>query len=726
MRGPGAEGRTEVPAESQESPAVVPVGVVREPEPQQSDITEAAAAPGPSGTAGSGQQTEQTAGDGRSGLRFLAEAAIAPSTLKAYRLAWKRWESYLTSSGKKLSGNGLDIEEFMFGCYQDGLSKASMSSTIAGISSMARVQGLTDPTKSFLVKKALKGWARLHPVPRDHRRPIDALLLARLFLIPGPNKDCIQNNNLWELEDILDLLTNVLIACLTLLHIYVYVNIKRKEFIQCEKKNVSTSCDIQVPQTQLSSAATQTDEGRPTLLQQHGEESEQVATQHVSQQVGLEETGRAGAVRQETQGAVVPQTQLSSAATQTDEGRPTLLQQHGEESEQVATQHVSQQVGLEEAGGAGAVQETQGAVVPQTQLSSAATQTDEGRPTLLQQHGEESEQVATQHLSQQVGLEEAGRAGADRQETQEAVEFSFDHGHNFNNSYSVPSISPHQLAIRNIPKLKIHFAKKTLEKVMMSIPRTVQMSMEMNEKSQTPPQIITSLQRCIKTKNGNGLIEFKGVNDFLNIRVIQNLESHIKQKHFHLFPEAPDSPSIALCPVEDTTMNPAEGDLSFMSSDTRKMLDFHPQALNISRTQESEINGFPTSPKTSQFPKHPKSQNSFHGIWHIYTNPLYENVLLSDIQPKDKTFTTFMDTEVVYSLSNGKITTRLCTNRDTRRKQSRGVLLNIFALFKKFQQTNMNPGHGQKAAPRTCDEVKCSLRKFMEHIEKTVHLPLLW
>ncbi|XP_075053830.1 integrase/recombinase xerD homolog [Mixophyes fleayi] len=114
---------------------------------------------------------------------FLAEAALAPSTLKAYRLAWKRWENYLFASVSRLKGDGSDMEYFMLRCYQEGLSKASMSSMIAGISFMAKVRGLADPTKSFLVKKALKGWSRLHPVPRDHRRPIDKVLLSRLIRV---------------------------------------------------------------------------------------------------------------------------------------------------------------------------------------------------------------------------------------------------------------------------------------------------------------------------------------------------------------------------------------------------------------------------------------------------------------------------------------------------------------------------------------------------------------
>ncbi|XP_075049522.1 carbohydrate sulfotransferase 9-like isoform X2 [Mixophyes fleayi] len=96
--------QTEVAAENQAASAGIPLGVLSDPESQQGAM-ETSSVPGPSGAAGSGQQSAAGAGNGRSGLRFLAEASLAPSTWKAYRAAWKRWEVFLLSGPDGSSGD---------------------------------------------------------------------------------------------------------------------------------------------------------------------------------------------------------------------------------------------------------------------------------------------------------------------------------------------------------------------------------------------------------------------------------------------------------------------------------------------------------------------------------------------------------------------------------------------------------------------------------------------
>lgn len=75
---------------------------------------------------------------------------------------------------------------FVWGHYQAGWSKSDMSAALAGISFYSRLAGGYDPTKLFILSKALHGWARLRPVPVDSRRPIDRQLLGDLLsILPG-------------------------------------------------------------------------------------------------------------------------------------------------------------------------------------------------------------------------------------------------------------------------------------------------------------------------------------------------------------------------------------------------------------------------------------------------------------------------------------------------------------------------------------------------------------
>ncbi|XP_075034603.1 uncharacterized protein LOC142096118 [Mixophyes fleayi] len=181
--------QTEVASENQASSAGIPLGVLSVPESQQVAM-ETSVVPGPSGAAESGRQSAAGAGDGRSGLRFLAEASLAPSTWKAYRAAWKRWEVFLLSGPDRSSGDSNGMIDFMWGCYQEGLSRTSMTAMLAGISFMAKLQSVPDLTKSFLISKALKGWSRLHPTPKDRRKPIDPILLSRMiFTLPDITSD---------------------------------------------------------------------------------------------------------------------------------------------------------------------------------------------------------------------------------------------------------------------------------------------------------------------------------------------------------------------------------------------------------------------------------------------------------------------------------------------------------------------------------------------------------
>lgn len=124
--------------------------------------------------------------DGRAGIEGLALRSLAPSTGRAYHAAWRDWSAFRARS----CGEGESEEDcllaFVWEHYQKGRSKAAMSSALAGISFYARLGGGFDPTRSFVLAKALRGWARLRPAPADTRKPIDRHLLRKLLaVLPG-------------------------------------------------------------------------------------------------------------------------------------------------------------------------------------------------------------------------------------------------------------------------------------------------------------------------------------------------------------------------------------------------------------------------------------------------------------------------------------------------------------------------------------------------------------
>ncbi|XP_075039042.1 uncharacterized protein LOC142099473 isoform X1 [Mixophyes fleayi] len=177
-------------SQAQSSSLVVPAGMDRSPSrSQQGGEAECAAVqqesqPGGSrdeGGAGVVLQEAQGADDGSLGIRWLAEASLAPATRKCYQGAWERWLSYCASCNSDTSGQIPSITGFMWKCYNEGVSRAKMGSLLAGISFTAKLNNAQDPTKSFIITKALKGWSRIQPITSDTRRPIDGQILARLM-----------------------------------------------------------------------------------------------------------------------------------------------------------------------------------------------------------------------------------------------------------------------------------------------------------------------------------------------------------------------------------------------------------------------------------------------------------------------------------------------------------------------------------------------------------------
>lgn len=121
--------------------------------------------------------------DYRSGIADLALRSLAPSTSRAYAAAWRDWSAFRVSDGNVSKSVDECLLAFVWGHYQAGRSKSAMSAALAGISFYSRMEGVCDPTKSFLLAKVLRGWARVRPAPVDSRRPIDLPLLGKLVAV---------------------------------------------------------------------------------------------------------------------------------------------------------------------------------------------------------------------------------------------------------------------------------------------------------------------------------------------------------------------------------------------------------------------------------------------------------------------------------------------------------------------------------------------------------------
>ncbi|XP_075038755.1 uncharacterized protein LOC142099314 [Mixophyes fleayi] len=125
---------------------------------------------------------EAASSDCRTGLQDLAVRSLAPSTRRVYQAAWQQWCRFLESKGRQDGGQKEDIDAFIWERFKEGLSKAAMSSMLAGISFMARLYGFNEVTKGFLISRAMRGWAREQPSVEDHRRPIETSLLRQLIV----------------------------------------------------------------------------------------------------------------------------------------------------------------------------------------------------------------------------------------------------------------------------------------------------------------------------------------------------------------------------------------------------------------------------------------------------------------------------------------------------------------------------------------------------------------
>ncbi|XP_041424709.1 uncharacterized protein LOC121395381 isoform X1 [Xenopus laevis] len=103
-------------------------------------------------------------------LEELCERAVSEKTLSSYKKARKRWQIFCRS-GKSNQGTK-DLVSFLMVLYREGKSRAGASNALAAISHFSIVKGRADITHDPLVRKIMKGWARVEGPRVDKREPI--------------------------------------------------------------------------------------------------------------------------------------------------------------------------------------------------------------------------------------------------------------------------------------------------------------------------------------------------------------------------------------------------------------------------------------------------------------------------------------------------------------------------------------------------------------------------
>ncbi|KAF0298817.1 hypothetical protein FJT64_003817 [Amphibalanus amphitrite] len=95
----------------------------------------------------------------------LADAALAPATIKAYRTTWAQFRHFLCRPAPRdlFPVSVSQVVDFLAHRYDAGCGSATLASISSAISYGHKVRGLVDPTTDFRVRQVLAGARRLRP-----------------------------------------------------------------------------------------------------------------------------------------------------------------------------------------------------------------------------------------------------------------------------------------------------------------------------------------------------------------------------------------------------------------------------------------------------------------------------------------------------------------------------------------------------------------------------------
>lgn len=111
----------------------------------------------------------------------MGERSLAPRTSKRYRACVALFCTVTGPWEERVSSLESRIQSFIVWAKDEVKSHSWVTSHLAAISHHMKLLGQEDPTKSFLIRAALKGWARCEPRQPDTRSPIDFETLQGLL-----------------------------------------------------------------------------------------------------------------------------------------------------------------------------------------------------------------------------------------------------------------------------------------------------------------------------------------------------------------------------------------------------------------------------------------------------------------------------------------------------------------------------------------------------------------
>ena len=115
-----------------------------------------------------------------SGLKAIVSSSLAPNTWKLYNRAW----TVLQDFGRTVHISVFPLESYNLGLFisylfQKGYSTATIRTFVSAIGFYHKVNGLHDPSSSYMIEKAIQGLKKLRP-SIDKRRAITIDMLANM------------------------------------------------------------------------------------------------------------------------------------------------------------------------------------------------------------------------------------------------------------------------------------------------------------------------------------------------------------------------------------------------------------------------------------------------------------------------------------------------------------------------------------------------------------------
>ena len=114
-------------------------------------------------------------------VRTLAEAALAPSSQRAYQSTWQHLRIFLhRPDGVSLVPlSAIETADFLGARFDSGCCGATLASTASAIAYAHKMHGLPDPTADFRIRQLLAGARKLRP-RQDRRLALSIQELSQL------------------------------------------------------------------------------------------------------------------------------------------------------------------------------------------------------------------------------------------------------------------------------------------------------------------------------------------------------------------------------------------------------------------------------------------------------------------------------------------------------------------------------------------------------------------